>query len=116
MFAASADGGRTFGPGTDLAESEAHGGYEPRPAVTSDGVVHVVYPGGGFAPPAPAGTPAPDPVIRPTFYRQSRDHGRTWSPPVTIDQGSAGFSHNRKQFLAADPNSGEPVPDLVRER
>ena len=106
MMVASADGGRTFGPAVDLAESEPQGGYEPRMAVTSDGVVHAVYPGGGYAPTPPAGTPAPDPVIRPIFYRQSTDQGKTWSPPVVIDQGSAQFAHNRKQALAADPKSG----------
>ncbi len=106
MTAASTDGGRTFGPATDLAEAEPQGGYEPRMAVTSDGVLHAVYPGGGFAPMAPPGTQAADPVIRPIFYRNSRDRGRTWSPPVAIDQGSAQFSHNRKQALAADPNNG----------
>lgn len=106
MTAASTDGGRTFGPAVDLAESEAQGGYDPRIAVTSDGIVHAVYPGGGYAPPAPADTPAPDPLVRPISYRQSTDQGRTWSPAVVIDQGSAGFSHNRKQTLTADPNSG----------
>jgi hypothetical protein len=106
MFAASTDGGRTFGPAVDLAEAEPQGGYEPRPAVTPDGVVHAVYPGGGFAPQAPPGAPAPEALVRPIFYRQSTDKGRNWSPPVVIDQGSAGFSHNRKQFLAADPKSG----------
>jgi len=102
MTAASTDGGRTFGPATDLAESEAQGGYESRQAVTPDGVLHAVYPGAGFAPTPPAGTPAGDPLVRPVFYRQSRDHGTTWSPPVVIDQGSAGFSANRKHALAAD--------------
>ena len=106
MCAASTDGGRTFGPAVDLAEAEAQGGYEPRPAVTPDGVVHAVYPGGGFAPQGPPGAPTPEALVRPIFYRQSTDKGRTWSPPVVIDQGSAGFSHNRKQFLAADPTSG----------
>ena len=106
MFAASTDGGRTFGPATDLAESEAQGGYDPRLAVTPDGVVHAVIPGGGFQPQAPPGAPAPEALVRPLSYRQSTDKGRTWSPPVVIDQGSAGFSHNRKQFLIADPRSG----------
>jgi hypothetical protein len=106
MIVASTDGGATFGRAVDLAESEAQGGYEPRPAVTPDGVVHAVYPGGGFAPQAPPGGPTPEPVIRPIFYRQSSDQGRTWSPPVVIDQGSAGFAHSRKQLLAADPRTG----------
>ena len=106
MTATSTDGGRTFGPATDLAESEPQGGYEPRMAVTPDGMIHAVYPGGGFTPQGPPGAPAPEAPIRPIFYRHSQDRGRTWSPPVVIDQGSAGFAHNRKQLLAADPNSG----------
>jgi len=76
MTASSTDGGRTFGPATDLAESEAQGGYDPRIAVTSDGVLHAVYPGGGFAPAPPAGTPAADPVVRPISYRGPRTRGR----------------------------------------
>lgn len=106
MTAASTDGGRTFGPAIDLAESEDQGGYDPRIAVTPNGVVHAVYPGGGFAPAPPAGTPAADPLVRPISYRRSTDQGKTWSPAVMIDQGSAGFSHNRKQTLVADPKSG----------
>ncbi len=106
MMAASSDGGRTFGPATDLAESEPQGGYEPRMAVTPNGVLHAVYPGGGFQPQGPPGAPAPEALVRPIFYRQSQDQGRTWSPPKVIDEGSAGFSHNRKQALAADPNNG----------
>ncbi len=106
MTAASTDGGKTFGPAIDLAEAEAQGGYDPRLAVTPDGVVHAVTPGGGYAPPPPAGSPANEPLVRPLSYRQSKDQGKTWSPPVVIDQGSAGFGHNRKQTLTADPGSG----------
>ncbi|MCA1674334.1 MAG: glycoside hydrolase [Actinobacteria bacterium] len=106
MTATSTDGGKTFGPAVDLADAEPQGGYDPRMAVTPDGVVHAVTPGGGYAPTPPAGTPAADPLVRPLSYRQSKDQGKTWSPPVVIDQGSAGFSHNRKQTLVADPGSG----------
>ncbi|HEX6595361.1 MAG TPA: sialidase family protein [Acidimicrobiales bacterium] len=106
MMAGSTDGGRTFREAVDLAEAEPQGGYQPRPAVGPDGVVHAIFPGAGFAPQAPAGAPAPDPVIRSIFYRQSTDQGRTWSAPVKIDEGTAGFFHNRKQLLAADPNNG----------
>lgn len=106
MIAASTDGGRTFGEAVDLADAEPQGGYQPRPAVGPDGVVHALFPGAGYNPPAPAGTdPAPAPV-RSIFYRQSTDRGRTWSDPVKIDEGTAGFFHNRKQLLAADPNNG----------
>ena len=106
MVAASSDGGKTFKPPIDLAEAEPQGGFQPRPAVTPDGVVHAVYPGGGFIPPVPAGQPAPDPLVRPVFYHRSADGGATWTAPVQIDQGGAAFFHNRKHILAADPSSG----------
>lgn len=106
MIAASADGGKTFKPPIDLAEAEPQGAFQPRPAVTPDGVVHAVYPGGGFTPPAPAGQPAPDPLVRPVFYQRSADGGATWTAPVQIDQGGAGFFQNRKHLLVADPTSG----------
>ncbi|MDQ4096876.1 MAG: glycoside hydrolase [Actinomycetota bacterium] len=106
MIAASSDGGRTFRDAIDLAEPEPQGGYQPRPAVDSDGVVHAIFPGAGFTPQAPAGAPAPEAPVRPIFHRRSTDGGRTWSPQVKIDEGSAGFFHNRKQLLAADPNNG----------
>ncbi|MGH9277639.1 MAG: sialidase family protein, partial [Acidimicrobiales bacterium] len=106
MIAGSSDGGATFRDPVNLSEEEPQGGYQPRPAVTSDGVVHAIYPGAGFAPPAPAGQPAAPAVVRPIFYRQSSDGGRTWSPPKVIDSGAAAFFHSRKQLLAADPKSG----------
>ncbi|MGH9265337.1 MAG: sialidase family protein [Acidimicrobiales bacterium] len=102
LVAASTDSGRTFGPPVDLAADELQGGYEPRVAVGIDGVVHAVYPGAGFA-----ATPDTEPVVRPVFYRHSRDLGVTWSPPVVIDEGSAGFAHNSKHVLVADPVSGD---------
>ncbi len=106
MIAASSDGGRTFRDHQDLAEAEPTGGYQPRPAVGPDGVVHAIFPAAGFTVMPPAGTPAPEAPVRPIFYRQSTDGGRTWSPQVKIDEGSAAFYHNRKQLLAADPNNG----------
>ena len=106
MIAGSTDSGRTFGPPIDLAEAVPQGGYQVRPAVTPDGVVHALFPGAGFNPPAPAGSPPAEPPVRSIFYRQSTDQGRTWSPVTVIDEGSAGFFHNRKQMLAADPNNG----------
>jgi len=106
MIAASSDGGRTFGAPFDLAQPIAQGGYQSRPAVGPDGVVHAIFPGGGFTAQAPPGQPAPQALVRPVFYRRSTDRGRTWSDPVEIDPGSAGFSHNRKHLLATDPGSG----------
>lgn len=106
MIAASTDGGRTFAEPVDLAESVAQGGYQSRPAVGPDGVVHAIFPGGGFSGPVASGQPTPEAIVRPVFYRRSADNGQTWSDPAEIDPGSAGFSHNRKHLLAADPNSG----------
>jgi hypothetical protein len=106
MIAASTNGGRTFRDPIDLAEAVDQGGYQGRPAVGPDGVVHVIFPGGGFTPQAPPGAPAPEMPVRPLFYRQSTDGGRTWSPHKEIDPGSAGFDHMRKPLLAADPDSG----------
>lgn len=106
MIAGSSDGGRTFNPPVDLAQEEPQGGYQPRPAVGPDGAVHAIYPGAGFTRQAPPGAPAPEMPIRPLFYRRSTDGARTWSPPVQIDPGNAGFFHGRKQVLSADPRSG----------
>lgn len=106
MVAASSDGGRTFRPPVDLAEAEPTGGYQGRPAVGPDGVVHVIFPAAGFTPQAPPGAPAPEDPIRPLYYRRSTDQGRTWSPLTQIDPGNAGFGHGRKHLLAADPDSG----------
>ena len=106
MIAASSDGGRSFREPIDLAERVPQGGYQARPAVTPDGVVHAIFPGGGFTPMAPPGAPAPEMPVRPLFYRQSTDGGRTWAQEKEIDPGSAGFDHMRKPLLAADPESG----------
>ena len=106
LIAGSADGGRTFRHHQDLAEAEPQGGYQPRPAVGPDGVVHAIFPAAGFAPMPPAGAPAPEAPIRGIYYRQSTDGGQTWSPQVKIDEGSSAFYHSRKQLLAADPNNG----------
>jgi hypothetical protein len=105
MVAASGDGGKTFRDPVELAEPIAQGGYQARMAVDSDGVVHAVFPGGGYSPPVPAGQPSAPPVVRPIYYRHSSDQGRTWSPPAEIDPGNAGFSFNRKHLLAFDPKT-----------
>ena len=106
LIARSSDGGRTFLGPVDLAEAEAQGGYQPRVAVGRDGVVHAIYPGGGFVSQAPQGGAVLEAPVRPLFYRSTGDGGRTWTPPMVIDQGNAGFAHGRKHLLAADPGSG----------
>ncbi|MGH9279639.1 MAG: hypothetical protein ACRD12_16250 [Acidimicrobiales bacterium] len=95
--AASADGGRTFGPPVDLTDDR--GGDYPALAVGRDGTVHAVY-WNRVWPPLPMGAPNP---IRPIYYRQSTDHGKTWSPLKDIDPGNQ--RADRPPLLAADPNS-----------
>lgn len=98
FIAASDDGGLTFAEPVDLAGEE--GGYQARPAVDGDGVVHAVIPSRGYADPRPE-----EPLVRPLSYRRSTDHGQTWSEPTVVDQGNAGFTFARKWLLAADPTS-----------
>lgn len=105
LIAASSDGGRTFGRPFSLREGDPQGSYEGRPAVDGKGVVHVTFAGRGRAEPAPAGQPAPLPPIRSVLYRSSSDHGQTWTDAKQIEEGNAGFAHNRKWALRADPNS-----------
>ncbi|MGI8984813.1 MAG: sialidase family protein [Acidimicrobiales bacterium] len=95
-IAASNDGGNTFGEPTPMRTDDRRH-YQPRLAVDGKGVVHAVFPSGEFNP--------TNPIVRPVWYRQSTDHGRTWSEAVVIEPGSAGFFHNRKHVLAADPIS-----------
>lgn len=97
VLAASSDGGRTFSDPVPAGEGEGRV-YQPRLAVDGDGVAHAVVPSGAFDP--------EEPIVREVSYRRSRDHGQTWSDPVVIEPGSAGFFHNRKQVLAADPDTG----------
>ena len=109
LIMASSDGGRTFDQPFSLREGDPQGSYEGRPAVDGDGVVHVTFAGRGRVAPVPPGTPppaTPPPApIRTVLYRSSSDHGRTWSEAKQIEEGNAGFSHNRKWALRADPNS-----------
>ncbi len=103
LIAASTDGGRTFGPPVSLREGDPQGSYEARPAVDRHGTVHTIMAGRAFVPP---GTdPSTPPPIRSVNYRYSTDHGRTWSEPRQIEEGNAGFAHNRKWGLKADPRS-----------
>ncbi|MDQ4131703.1 MAG: glycoside hydrolase [Actinomycetota bacterium] len=95
--AASADGGRTFGPPVELTDER--GGDYPGLAVDGDGTVHAVYWTRAF-PPGPSNTPGPP---RPIQYVRSTDRGRTWSKGETIDPGNQ--STPRPPMLAADPKS-----------
>ncbi len=95
--AASADGGRTFGPPVDLTDER--GGDYPAIAVDGDGTVHAVYWTRTF-PPGPSNTPGPP---RPIQYVRSTDRGRTWSKGEVIDPGNQ--STPRPPLLAADPKS-----------
>ncbi len=100
LVLASGDGGRTF-PGEPVNTADDRGGYQGRPSVDGNGTLHIVTPTRGFLdPPRPS-----DPAVRPSVYRFSTDHAKTFSPGVEIDPGNAGFSFARKQMLAADPAS-----------
>ena len=100
LVLASSDGGRTFS-GEPVNTADERGGYQGRPAVDANGVLHVITPSRGFLdPPRPT-----DPAVRPSVYRFSTDNGKTFSPPVDVDPGNQGFSFSRKQMLVADPNS-----------
>jgi len=124
LIVASSDGGRTFGKPFSLREGDPQGSYEGRPAVDRKGVVHVTFAGRGRVPPGPDGqpiAPAPPAPIRTVMYRSSSDHGQTWTDAKQIEEGNAGFAHNRKWALQADPNSdnlyalwyGNPNPRAV---
>ena len=98
MMVVSHDGGRTFGPPFELSDSR--GGGQPRPAVDSKGVVHVIFAADTFG--TPTGDAAPP---RSLLYRRSVDQGRTWSAAVEIDPGNVGFSFGRRQLIAVDPKT-----------
>lgn len=101
LVAASRDGGATFAPPVDL--SDERGGYQPRLAVGPDGTLHAIYPIGTSGIP-----PGADQfqVVRHVYHRASTDQGQTWSEPVDVEQGNAGFYGGRKWLLVADQNSG----------
>jgi len=96
--AASADGGKTFGPPVDL--TDARGADFPALAVDKAGTVHAVY--WVRTVPGPAATPAP---VRPIVYRQSTDQGKTWSAPVDVDPGNVSAGH--PPVIAADPKTND---------
>ncbi|HEX2028142.1 MAG TPA: sialidase family protein [Nitriliruptorales bacterium] len=101
LVAASHDGGRSFGDPVDV--SDERGAYQARPAVTPDGTLHVIFPIGLGA--IPEGTD-PFRVARTVYHRRSTDGGETWSDPVEVDEGNAGFFGGRKFVLAADQDEG----------
>jgi hypothetical protein len=117
LIAASSDGGRTFGEPFSLREGDPQGSYEARPAVDGKGVVHAVFAGRGRST-----DPSAPPPIRTVLYRNSSDHGVTWSEAKQIEEGNAGFLFNRKWGLKADPNNdnlyvvwyGNPNPRATR--
>jgi hypothetical protein len=98
--AISSDGGRTFGAPIDL--SDDRGGDFPTLAVDKQGVVHAVY----WTRTGVASAPAPAvPPVRPIIYRQSTDHGKTWSKPVDVDPGN--ITASQPPMLAADPQTAD---------
>ncbi|MEX2291862.1 MAG: sialidase family protein [Mycobacteriales bacterium] len=101
LVAASSDGGRTFQEPVDVTDER--GGYQARPAVTPDGTLHVIYPIGLDA--RPEGVEAME-VVRTVYHRASKDNGATWSTPVEVDEGNAGFFGGRKYLLVADQEGG----------
>lgn len=96
--AASSDGGKTFGPPVDL--TDARGADFPALAVDKAGTVHAVF--WVRTVPGPVPTPAP---VRPIIYRQSTDHGKTWSAPVDVDPGNVSAGH--PPVIAADPKTSD---------
>lgn len=97
--AASADGGKTFGPPVDLTDDR--GGDYPVITVDGDGVVHAVYWTREYPPgDNPNGQDGP---VRPIRYSRSTDQGKTFSPAKDIDPGSQ--EAPRPGVLVADPNS-----------
>ncbi len=96
--AASSDGGRTFGPPVDL--TDPRGADFPALAVDKAGTIHAAF----WVRAVPGPTPTPVPV-RPIIYRQSTDHGKTWSAPVDVDPGNVSAGH--PPVIAADPKTSD---------
>lgn len=98
LVTSSSDGGATWTePFLVGPDDRRH--YQPRLAVDGEGTVHAVFPSGEFD--------ADSPIVRPVWYRNSTDGGATWSEMRIVEPGSAGFFHNRKHVLAADPGSDD---------
>ena len=94
LLATSENGGRTFSEPVVLSDYlDKDGGTvrHPRLTVGGDGVVHAVIP-----------HVARD-STKPVMYRQSNDHGKTWSKPVALQDAKVGI--DRKWELRADPKS-----------
>lgn len=98
-IAASADGGRTFGPPVDVADER--GGDYPEPVVGHDGTLHVIY-WGRFYPPPPSDPARP---VRPINYVRSTDHGKTFSKPQVVDPGNQSTGDPRPPVVAVDPRT-----------
>ncbi|MGH9226501.1 MAG: hypothetical protein ACRD2W_22540 [Acidimicrobiales bacterium] len=98
-IAASSDGGRTWGPPIDVTDSR--GADFPAFTVDRAGTIHEVHWVRVF-PATPQGQAAP---VRPIVYRQSKDHGKTWSQPVDVDPGNVSAGH--PPMIAADPKSDD---------
>jgi len=99
LIAASSDGGKTFSTPVDITDK--NGGDYPTMAVDSEGTLHAMYwyatfPNFEFGDPK---TP-----VRPIFYRQSTDFGKTFAKPVQVDPGSQ--DTQRTPIIATDPQSG----------
>lgn len=77
-----------------LGPIEAHGESPPKVAFARDGSVHVLYVVGKVVP----GRRFPLAALR---HAQSRDGGRSWSPPATVTDDSTFGSHNFHALHAA---------------
>lgn len=95
MLAASDDGGETFSDPVSLGQ-EGESWYEARPAVDSEGAVHVVYHSREY-------TDADGEwLVRSAYHRVSTDYGETWSEPQLVDEGGKGTGFARKWGLTID--------------
>ncbi len=92
---ASADGGATFGPAVAASAKDANLHFldkpwmavEPGPsAASSDDVLHVAYLDIDLTGLAGAGGPCPDQAHFALEYVRSTDGGRTWAPPLVLEE------------------------------